>query len=750
MKLAVGGSASRLVRLSLTWAAAMIVFPIHPASAATGGSPHQRDAQVRQQDGWQVHADGKLPQGLGEQILWQDERHTVALFLPENVTVQNRVEELPMKDYQKVILEQTVDWFRDTAEDPGCFREERPAGQGAAETARPLPKLVVEQDVSFVGRVRTLIGGYSPWYQRVVTAAYLEVEEVLHGQEVASAPKPPELVAILFRGGRTTIAGTPLCGEAAEGFDTPFEGQRFLVAGRPWAKHALYFRDEVRLPIEGNQVIPQPVAELDKHQLPVALSTLRNEVRDGTALRLGVRALAPHLPGTGSNDRRKPICSLPCDLGKRASWRDRGMTSTVEERILWMDQDHETALFLPERTTFATPTADLPMKDYQRRILDRAIAGFKNRVEGPACFREEAPAGQGASGDARPLPELIAKEDVSLVGEVKALVGGYTPWYHRVVTAAYVEVEEVLHGADLSDAPRVGDLIAVLYRGGKTTVAGTPLCGEGFEGFDRPFEGQRVVLAGRPWSADRSYFQNGVGFPVRGGEVMPQPLATLSEGQMPIELRDLKLKISALFISADLLQELPLEDLPMKPRERGLFKEVVERAAVQGPACEPSRWNPIQGSAEETALLPGFISFFESSFAGTVVAVEIGWSPSAGKVGELVTVLVEEVIHDKGSFAPQLEQRVALFLPGGRMEYRGVLLCQLPVPGLYRPKVGDRLLSAGRTGTDSGFFEAAAIFALKDGLVMPQPFTTLDAHAIPRPLRLVRDEIRKELSTCPP
>lgn len=128
-----------------------------------------------------------------------------------------------------------------------------------------------------------------------------------------------------------------------------------------------------------------------------------------------------------------------------------------EERILWLDESHQTALFLPESVTSSVGLDELPMKDYQRQILRESIQSFK--ASGRAiCFQEERPAGQGQAPDARSLPELLADQDMALVGEIRALVDGYTPWFHRVVTAAYVEVKDVLHGTDVVGEQHAGHI----------------------------------------------------------------------------------------------------------------------------------------------------------------------------------------------------------------------------------------------------------------------------------------------------
>lgn len=216
---------------------------------------------------------------------------------------------------------------------------------------------------------------------------------------------------------------------------------------------------------------------------------------------------------------------------------------SLGEKILWMDAEHQHALFLPERVTAKVGTEALPIKDYQRRVLDQSIARFKSSTSGSGCFWDDPPPGPGTAENPQSLPQLLANQKVAWIGVIKETVPGYTPWYHRVVTAVYLEVQEVLHGAQVAGAPEEGDVVAVFVHGGETSVAGSPLCGNRFERFTAPHVGQRFILAGQPWAADPGFFHDHVRFPVESNEVVPEPLAVLREGQLPMDLQTLKQEI---------------------------------------------------------------------------------------------------------------------------------------------------------------------------------------------------------------
>lgn len=212
-----------------------------------------------------------------------------------------------------------------------------------------------------------------------------------------------------------------------------------------------------------------------------------------------------------------------------------------EDRILWMDSDHLRAIFLPESVTATVSIGDLPLTPFERRVLERTVVAFKNPKRGYSCMQKSPPT--PGSGDVKSLDELIAMTETSFIGSVIRRVEGWSPWTSEVVTATYLAVEEVVHGGEVDATPTKGAVVAIYYRGGQTTVDGTPICFEPYKGFPVPLEGDKLLVAGRPWSADSNYFYDIVRIPVVEGEARPEPRADLRAGEQPRPLGELVFEI---------------------------------------------------------------------------------------------------------------------------------------------------------------------------------------------------------------
>lgn len=205
-------------------------------------------------------------------------------------------------------------------------------------------------------------------------------------------------------------------------------------------------------------------------------------------------------------------------------------------------------------------------------------------------------------------------------------------------------------------------------------------------------------------------------------------------------------RTAVVFLSADLLRNVSLENLPLDDNDRLHIRWTVKDAASgRRPSCVPSRSGGAWGTAEELHDIAGIIGMFEMSFVGTVLSVEPGWSPWFASVGKLATVRIDSIIHqgEHGSFASGDEVR--LLYRGGKIRFEGVDLCEFPPEGLYVPQVGDTVLATGRSWWDPSFFDVAATFKVEEGMVLPEPFANLDPHAIPRPVALIQDQVHKEL-----
>lgn len=208
-----------------------------------------------------------------------------------------------------------------------------------------------------------------------------------------------------------------------------------------------------------------------------------------------------------------------------------GAAEAFDERILWLNEEQTKALFLPQAQTVTASLEELPLKDYQREALEDTVRAFQNPSSGHDCIQFGPSPPQGSREDAKSLEDLIVEGDVALVGRVVRLVGGWKPWTLKVVTAAYIEVEELIHGSGVSGAPQPGAVIAITYDGGRTIVDGTEICADPREGFPIPLDGDRVLLSGKSWKPDPRFFYDVARFPVVDGEVRPEPRFDLKQGE---------------------------------------------------------------------------------------------------------------------------------------------------------------------------------------------------------------------------
>lgn len=203
---------------------------------------------------------------------------------------------------------------------------------------------------------------------------------------------------------------------------------------------------------------------------------------------------------------------------------------------------------------------------------------------------------------------------------------------------------------------------------------------------------------------------------------------------------------SVIFLPENLLQSVPLEDLPIRAEDRSLLRSVVrDTSSGRRPRCAPSRWSGRPGTVEPFRDLPEMIANSESSFVGTIQSVESGWSPWLAHVAQLADVRIESVVHNIGSGQLQPGAEVWILFRGGQIRFQDVEICEDPPTGFYRPEVGNTILSTGWPGWDPRFFNATATFKVEDGMVVPEPFSNLDPHAIPRPLGLIEERVRQEL-----
>ena len=213
-----------------------------------------------------------------ERIIWADAAHSKPRFIPEEVLRTSKIANLPLTGSQKDELRSEVEEFATGKWKNLCKRplwEE--TGQGVDPKSMTMVEATKAEPAAFIGRIVAVKPGWGP-YGGVAEAGYLQVEEVLVNRDEKVTPKVGDIVAILFPGGVVTISGTRICQDRAEGFYSPFVGDRVLVIGHLSRHDGVLFREVFRFPVVDGEVLAQPYRNLRSDQNAIELPSLRHEL----------------------------------------------------------------------------------------------------------------------------------------------------------------------------------------------------------------------------------------------------------------------------------------------------------------------------------------------------------------------------------------------------------------------------------------------------------------------------------------
>jgi hypothetical protein len=201
----------------------------------------------------------------------------------------------------------------------------------------------------------------------------------------------------------------------------------------------------------------------------------------------------------------------------------------LEERILWLDAAHTEPLFIPGSLPGWNDLDELPLGEHGRHRLEFLLGVRSDPVsDKPLCHSMGAFPAAGSDPKALPLARLIAEGPVSVLGEVVAVVQGWSGYHGHAGRLVYVEVKRVLRDPAETLAP--GSLLAYAIHGGELMVEGILLCSQEDTGFYQPRPGDWVLLSGRPWSAEPLFLDVTTVFPIEGGQVRAQPYPQLQAG----------------------------------------------------------------------------------------------------------------------------------------------------------------------------------------------------------------------------
>jgi hypothetical protein len=225
------------------------------------------------------------------------------------------------------------------------------------------------------------------------------------------------------------------------------------------------------------------------------------------------------------------------------------MPSRAEDpfrRIIWNDELHTVAAFIPADVMSSMPITQLPLGQREKEALQFKVELYRDPPapgigsgwpQGlPECMPSGYPLPTTAPDpDAWSLEAEIARADVTLIGEVVALVPG---WYAPLSTPAamaYVHVTRVL--ADVGGRLSPGQLVAVQTPNARLEIDGVVLCSESAaEQFYQPQVGDLILITGYPWPADPDWIHNNKRFQIVNGMIRPQPYPTIStRASVPVE-----------------------------------------------------------------------------------------------------------------------------------------------------------------------------------------------------------------------
>lgn len=156
---------------------------------------------------------------------------------------------------------------------------------------------------------------------------------------------------------------------------------------------------------------------------------------------------------------------------------------------------------------------------------------------------------------------------------------------------------------------------------------------------------------------------------------------------------------------------------------------------------ESSYGGTIQGSSPDAENLPNLLKKVGVAFVGRVVAVVPGFDFRASRIAQAVYLRPLEVLSAPESF--KASNLLVYTRSGGRLRIHGVELCQEEVEGFHSPSVGDELLAlAFLSPLEQGIVNVAWIFPIKEGHIIPQPYTTLVSEQEPIELLNLRYELK--------
>jgi hypothetical protein len=203
------------------------------------------------------------PEGGG--ILWANETHSRALFVPEALVASSMM--IPVDLYSQKHLD-----LRRSEEPKNaspCDFLEPSMGQGTLPDASRLEDLVTSSQIAVVGKIVSTEPGWDARLRRVVTKVTLEVERPLKG-----GLKTGNKTDFLSPGGSMRLADKRVCTSPRRGFYQPRVGDEIVISAKPSASDSRLLESPYVFPLSGGKVQPEPYPALRAEQKPLLLSKL--------------------------------------------------------------------------------------------------------------------------------------------------------------------------------------------------------------------------------------------------------------------------------------------------------------------------------------------------------------------------------------------------------------------------------------------------------------------------------------------
>ena len=204
----------------------------------------------------------------------------------------------------------------------------------------------------------------------------------------------------------------------------------------------------------------------------------------------------------------------------------------LTSEVIYKSADRKAAAFVP-LSVIERGLADAPMAPE-----DRAYLAHRIEVADAAGGCSEAISAHGGTvrDEDRRTPERIMAESKGLfVGEVQAVVTGWSTLYRNPVTVVWVSPVSILENAE---GRLDGERFALVIARAGMQVGNKRLCNTSGPPWV-PVKGARILVSAGEHSGDGRMFQSAHYFPMTGDQVRPMPFLDVRPFQ-PTSLETLK------------------------------------------------------------------------------------------------------------------------------------------------------------------------------------------------------------------